>query len=633
MGVGLLNVGTAALLANQAALQTAGNNIANVNTPGYSRQSVVLNQVQGQFTGGGYVGKGVEITTVQRNYSAFLTTQAAIDASLQAADTTRSDQLAQLENVFQGGASGLGASVSGMLNNFSDVASTPTDLTARTVALTSANEMAARFRAASSSLDDLAAGAKSQLQQSAASINSLATRIAAANAQIAQVTGNGQAPNDLLDQRDQLISELNKYVQTTSIPASDGTVGVFLANSQALVLGKTANTVSAASGDFPGDTATSTLSIQQGGQSMPLTEANLGGGSVKGLLTFMNSDLVEGRNLLGRMALAVGSVVNDQHHLGLDLNGNPGGDLFRPATLPAGLPAATNAGSGTVSLSVSDATAFSASNYELRYTAAGVSVTRLSDGQVSNFAALPAQVDGLTLSDTPGAVAGDRFLLKPFATAAGQMNTAFTSPRSLAAANPVEVRTGASNTGGLAVASLQAQTADVNLTQTVTLTFNAAAGTFDANGTGTGLPALGVAYTPGQPISYNGWSLTLTGTPVTGDTMTVQAATPGYTTTNSGNAAAIMNLRDKALFDGAPLTDGYAAAIAQVGIRAQSAQFAASVSTSIASNAETARAGVSGVNLDEEAAKLLQYQQAYQAAAKMMSIAQSIFTTLMQSFA
>ena len=282
---------------------------------------------------------------------------------------------------------------------------------------------------------------------------------------------------------------------------------------------------------------------------------------------------------------------------------------------------------------MSDATAFSASNYELRYTAAGVSVTRLSDGQVSNFAALPAQVDGLTLSDTPGAVAGDRFLLKPFATAAGQMNTAFTSPRSLAAANPVEVRTGASNTGGLAVASLQAQTADVNLTQTVTLTFNAAAGTFDANGTGTGLPALGVAYTPGQPISYNGWSLTLTGTPVTGDTMTVQAATPGYTTTNSGNAAAIMNLRDKALFDGAPLTDGYAAAIAQVGIRAQSAQFAASVSTSIASNAETARAGVSGVNLDEEAAKLLQYQQAYQAAAKMMSIAQSIFTTLMQSFA
>ena len=151
MSVGLLNVGTSALLANQAALQTAGNNIANVNTPGYSRQTVVLQQVQGQNSGSGYVGKGVAVTTVMRDYSAFLDTQANLAAAQQAADDTVSSQLTQLENIFTGGSNGLGAAVSTMLNSFSAVASAPTDLTARTVALANANQMATQFRSSSAS--------------------------------------------------------------------------------------------------------------------------------------------------------------------------------------------------------------------------------------------------------------------------------------------------------------------------------------------------------------------------------------------------------------------------------------------------------------------------------------------------
>ena len=130
---GLLDIGTRALRANQAAIQTAGNNIANVNTPAYSRQSVVLQNVAGQFSGSGYYGKGVEVLTVQRNHSEFLTRQAAQSSSISAADTTRMNQLKQLEDIFQGGPAGIGASVSDMLNSFSDVASAPTDLTARTV--------------------------------------------------------------------------------------------------------------------------------------------------------------------------------------------------------------------------------------------------------------------------------------------------------------------------------------------------------------------------------------------------------------------------------------------------------------------------------------------------------------------
>lgn len=633
MAGNLLNVGARALMANQTALQTAGHNIANVNTPGYSRQSVLLNQVQGQFTGAGYVGKGVEVATVQRNYSAFFTQQAALAGSIQAADSTEADLMKQLEDIFAGGTSALGAAVNDMLNAFSDVASAPTDLTARTVVMTRANEATARFRNASAQLNDLQQGVQLDLGQSVEAINRLAQRIADVNGQITYATGTGQAPNDLLDQREQLVRELNQYVQTSSISYDDGSIGLFLASSQALVVGTTANKVSVAGSDFTGDSSTASLAIQQAGASVSLDQNNLGGGSVKGLLTFMNVNLTEGRNLLGRLATAIATTLNTQHQLGIDLNGNAGGNFFVPPTFPNGFVASTNVGTATVSMTANNPSAFAASDYELMFTSATTaSLTRLSDGQVTNvnFAAPPVQVDGLTLSATAGALAGDRFLLKPFSASAGQLDIAFGSPRELAVGNPVEVRAASTNTGGLAISSLAAQTANANLTATVTLTFNATTHTFDVVGTGTGNP-VGVPYTPGQTISYNGWAMKLTGTPKTGDVLTVQVATPGYNATNAGNANAILALRDVALFDGAPLSDGYAGALAQVGIRSQSAQYAASVSKTIANNLEADRTSVSGVNLDEEAAKLLQFQQAYQASAKVIQIAQNIFDTLMQN--
>jgi flagellar hook-associated protein 1 len=225
--MGILNIGTRALQANQTALQTAGNNIANVNTPGYSRQSTVLQSVEGQFTGGGYIGKGVDVITIQRNFSEFLTRQSTLAAAVQSSDAARSDKLNQLQNIFPGGASGLGSAISEMLNSFADVASAPTDLTARTVSLTRIDETAARLRASSQALDDLQLGVDQELRQKASAINTLAQGIADVNNQIAAAKGTGQPPNDLLDRRDQLVRELNQYVQTTSIPADDGSVGIF----------------------------------------------------------------------------------------------------------------------------------------------------------------------------------------------------------------------------------------------------------------------------------------------------------------------------------------------------------------------------------------------------------------------
>jgi len=649
----LLNVGTRALLANQAALSTAGHNIANVNTVGYNRQSVVLQSVAGQFTGGGYIGKGVDIVTVQRTYDQFLSRQAALTQAIQAGDTARSDKLTQLQDIFQGGTSGLGAAVNDMMNAFSDVSSAPTDLTARNVVLTRANELAGRFRTTQNQLDEIQSGVTQQLQQSVDTINSLTTRIAALNEQIARANGTGQTPNDLLDQRDQLINELNKSAQTTTTAASDGSLSVFIGN-QAVVLGNAASTVKLVADEY--GVPNRKIAVQLGSATNELDENTIGGGEVAGLLRFQNNDLVEANNLLGRMALGITTQVNAQHQLGLDLDGEQGGNLFSPITLADGLPKTVNSLTNlpitaTVGVTVNDATQMVASNYQLNMTSASTgNIVRLSDGQTTAVTAVPVSIDGLTFTVGAGAVDGDSFLIQPFSTSASTMDTAISSPRDLAAASIIEPQIGASNTGNVGVVSLVAHPTGFVIPPSggVTLTFTAGSpGTFTLAGntgtptdttTGAALSGPPYTYTTGQTITIDGWDLKLQGTPATGDTITVQDATPanggtGYYNLNAGNSDAMLDVRDIATFDGAKLSDGYAGLIAQVGVRTQSAQYTASVSQAIAATAESNRTAVSGVNLDEEAAKLIQYQQAYQASSKIIQIAQSIFDSLIQNMA
>jgi flagellar hook-associated protein 1 FlgK len=630
----LLNVGVRALMANQVALQTTGNNIANVNTPGYSRQSVSLATAGGQFSGGGYYGQGVNVTTIERNYNAFLIKQAAATKSVAASETARLDNLTQMEEIFPSGSSGLGAATSNLLNAFSDVASAPTDLTARTVVLTKAADLTNQFQSASSRLTQMQQSVDSSLQSAITTVNDLAKQIADINQKIAQSQGSGHTPNDLLDKRDQLISNVNKYLQTTTVEATDGTISVFVAGSQPLVLSSTAAKLSLTSNAY-GDQDNSQIQIDRGGVLVTMNQDLLGGGSIDGLMKFKNTDLADATDQLGRLALSLSEVMNTQHKLGLTLDGTAGGDFFTPQIIKNALPASTNADPTTVvGVTVSDPSVLMATRYQLDFTSGSTgTVTRLSDGLVTNFSGVPITVDGLQLDVTgAGASAGDSFMVKPYNDAASSIDTAFSSARALAVASPVEGVAGSTNTGGLSLVSLQAKSASPDLTGTVTLTFTST-GTVDINGTGAGLPATGVAYTSGSTLSYNGWELTLKGTPQPGDTFTVQVATPGFAARNAGNADAMMALRDKAMYDGAALTDGYAGLMADVGNRVSSSKLSSDVATSIASSVETDRTSVSGVNLDEEAANLLKYQQAYQASARMIQIAQTIFDTLIQNLA
>lgn len=670
----LLNIGARSLLTSQVGLQTTGHNIANVNTPGYSRQSVSLETVQGRYTGDGYIGQGVDVQAILRNHNELLTRQAAAASAVKAGDSVRLDRLSQLQDVFSGGATGLGGAINDMMNAFSGVANAPTDMTARNVVLTRMDETATRLRGASERLDEISQSVNAQLQGSLTQINALAKSIAGVNAQIIEAKGNGQSPNDLLDQRDQLIRDLNVHIQTTQITADDGSVGVFVASSQPLVLGSTAASMSLGAPDaFPTSKTQQQLFFSMPGssQSIELNQSMLGGGTIAGLLQFQNSDLPEGQNLLGRLALGISETLNAQNKLGLTLDGNVGKDLFKPLELANAVTSKDNTSLNQMGLTVADVSKLQASSYNITFTTAtSGTVTRQSDGKLLDFSSL-AELDAkmlgeglkLTNGTTPsgpfaGANAKDQFLLNPMQGLARQMQSQQYSPRELAAANRINTAMGTTNAGSLQVASLRATgilTASTNgLTEpaigsSVKLTFTVGPPT-TFTPTGNANPPMDLSvtppvaltpaggpftYTPGQPISIDGWEVTLQGSPKTGDTVTVgNAKDPQYGdwyTRDAGNAGAMLGLRDKAIFDGATLSDGFSSAMAQIGTRTQSATFASKLSTAIADNLEQDRTAVAGVNLDEEAARLLQYQQAYQASAKMLSIAQNIFDSLMQS--
>ncbi|MCL5741605.1 MAG: flagellar hook-associated protein FlgK, partial [Betaproteobacteria bacterium] len=577
--------------------------------------------------------------------------QSTAASAVDAGDTVRMDRLRQLQEVFSGGASGIGASINDMMNALSDVVSAPTDLTARSVALTRMDETAARMRDASQRLDEIGYTVAEQLKGSMVAVNSLAKNIAGINEQIARAKGNGQPANDLLDQRDQLIRELNQHIQTSQVAADDGTVSVFVAGSQPLVLGNQAATLSIDDPiDFGAGSGKKVLSFLAPGSStkVELNENMLGGGQVAGLLRFQNNDLAEGRNLLGRMAIAISESMNTQNRLGLTLNGQPGENLFAPISLGNATPSNFNTSTATMALTVADPTALQASSYTVSFTAGDAgSVTRHSDGKVFNFdgSALPpvtvasvfsAQGLGVTLS---GAVnAGDQFVINSLQGAAAELQALQYSPTDLAAANPVNAAMGAANGGSLQLASLKA-TGPITQPATgspVTIAFTAGSpATYSATVPGPPVATIATGnYVSGEKIAINGWEIALQGAPKSGDTVTVGNATDSqygdWYKRDTGNAKALMALRDVPMFDNATLADGFASAMAQVGTRTQSAQFAAELSSSIAANLERDRTAVAGVNLDEEAARLIQYQQAYQASAKMIQIAQNIFDTLIQ---
>lgn len=700
-----LNIARSAVTSNWAAFQVIGHNIANATTEGYTRQTVDMQARTGSQLGSSlnFFGQGVNVASVERQYSGFLTREAQATKSVAAGDAAHYMRLQQLEELFPMGETGMGEVINGALNAWVDVASSPTDLTARAVALTSAEDLATRLQATTSGLDELRVSSTQQLNGTLDSINTLAKSIATLNAQVMQ--SGDEVSNDLLDQREQAITDLNKYVQTSTVADARGGLTLFVAGGQPLVLGGTAfqlknatdPSVKNASQFAPTDPMQVAVVLDRGdGQPTALNPQMLGGGELSGLLQFVNHDLTDTQNAVGRLAMSLAVQMNEQHRLGIDLNGQAGGDLFSLqggyvstdatsgavsiSALPA--PGAT----GTVAATVTDPTALKASNYELQFDASDPTkgaLVRLSDGLSVSFqmdsatdpepgrlrfgTAADSEFDGLSFAvDTtqPLPTGGDRYLFKPFADVSRNINVAVTQPASVAVASPVYASFASANTGSMGLQSLSLSAAspslrdvmnagalpDISLTYGATIAgefdLSASTGTVefvDANGTTlTSTPK----YIPGETLNIK-WSdgggnsltyaLTLRGTPADTDSLTVRSAIPSAADPaagfiqNAGNANAMLALRDQASLDGVTLSNGYTSVFSVVANKAQAGRLAAEFSDTKAMAAANARSSQSGVNLDEEGARLLQYQQAYEAAAKYLQVIQANFDTLLSS--
>ncbi|HEX2013039.1 MAG TPA: flagellar hook-associated protein FlgK, partial [Roseateles sp.] len=581
----LLSLGMRAMFANQAALTTIGQNIANASTPGYSRQSVTLTTPQGQFTGSGYFGKGVNVQTVTRAHNEFLTREASSSKSVAFMDATSHSQLLQLEKLFSTGEAGIGYSANQFLNAMVDVSKSPSDISARQVVLGRAGEMASRFQTAGQQLADLQAGVVSDLKANVAVVNQLSKQIAAANDQIARANGSGHTANDLLDKRDQLISELSQYVQVSTLPSDDGTMGVFIGGGQRLVLGSQAQELKLTADPYDGTRVQ--LSIEEANGARVLDESSLTGGSLTALLRFQNKDLQDARNMIGRMAVALADRVNEQQALGLDLSGTTGAPIFSYAA-PRSLPASTNArnpdGSYASSLTVAitDASLLRAESYTVKADPSGVPdqyvmTTRPGGISVSLSAAqIEAQYGfSLTAGGAP-LTADDSFLIEPVAQAAVSMTRALDNPSGIAAASPVTAVVGTANTGTATIASLAVANDNFDIAQyPVSVAFQGVNNSDPARPgvdyvmtmsdgstvTGTWYPGEALGSEPLSGVDF-GFRLALNGVPKTGDTLTIDPTKS--VASNNGNAQAFLAIQKEAFVGrgvngvGATISDAYA---------------------------------------------------------------------------
>lgn len=629
MGSGIFSIGVSGLNAAQAGLVTTGHNIANANTAGYHRQGIVQSAMTPLFTGAGFFGQGVSVDNVLRSYSQFLDGQVIRTEARASYLSTYGTQLSQIDGMLADPSAGLSPALQEFFSALHDVSANPASVPSRQALLSGGDALIARFQAMHARLTDLFDGVNMQIASTVSSVNAYAQEIASLNGRIAIAQSNpAQPPNDLFDQRDRMIAELNKLVGANAVPQNDGTVNVFIGNGQNLVVGTQSFRLSTA--PSLDDPTRNDVAYLVGSSSVPITPENLGSGSLGGLLAFRSGALAEAQNTLGRVAAGLARAFNEQHRLGQDLNGALGGNFFaepQPAVIARG----SNTGSAVIGAALADPSALTTSSYRLSYDGANYRLTRLSDNVSTTYATLPQTVDGITFSLASGtAAAGDAFLIEPTRYAARDIGMALTDTAKVAAAAPIRSAAALGNTGSAAISAGSVNTPpppNANLQQPVTITFTGA-GIFDVSGTGTGNPA-GVAYTPGGSISYNGWTVKITGTPAAGDTFTIVPNSGG--SADNRNAALLAGLQTRNMLAGgtASYQGAYSQLISGIGNAMRQNEVSAQAQENLAAQARQTQQSLSGVNLDEEAANLIRYQQAYQASGKVIEIATRLFDTLL----
>ncbi|GAB7196603.1 flagellar hook-associated protein FlgK [Dickeya oryzae] len=632
----LINTGMSGLSAAQAALSTVSNNISNQAVAGYSRQNALLAQNNGTTTSAGYIGNGVTVVSINRDYNDFIAKQLRAAQATSSATTSYYDQISKIDNLLSSSSSSLSTSIQDFFKNLQNLTSNSSDSSVRQTVLGKANALVNQFKITDQYLRDMDSNINGEISVTVTQINTYAQQIADINDQIVRLKGanNGAAPNDLLDQRDSLVDSLNKLVGV-DVAVQDGDMyNVSLKNGLTLVQGKSFNTLVATTSSTDPTRTTVAYNDAIAGVS-EVKESTITGGSLGGLLNFRTSTLDSARNQLGQMALAFTDAFNQQHKAGFDLNNAQGGDFFSVGSSVT-LKSAKNTSAAELSSSyISD-------TYSMQYNGTSWSVTR-SDGTTasSTLSGSALTFDGFTIDISGSAASGDTFSFK---VSPGQSSISQTAPAAASAASLTRNDNNYIKASDYTVKFVGPAASDWSITR---LSDGA-----DLSSSATYAAASGS--TPASLI-FDGMKLDITGTPAAKDVFTVKGvrdvvvgmsvvisdsskiAAAGSSLTSAGggvsdntNAKALLNLQTVKVVEGkSSISQAYASLVGDIGNKTSTAKVTDTSQKNVVSQLTTEQQSVSGVNLDEEYGDLVRFQQYYMANAKVIQTASTIFDSLL----
>jgi len=670
MASSILGIGTSGLLTAQRQLGTAGHNISNVNTEGFTRQRAEQTARPANFFGNGYIGTGVEVQTTVRLANEFLEEQVRSSNSQYGKYDSFYALSTQIDNILANPDSGLAPAMERFFSALQEANDNPSSTPARQVLLTEANTMTDRFKLLDDRFIQLNEQVNQQLVDVTQEITDAARSVAQLNADIVKRIGAGQGdmPNDLMDQREVLIKEIAKNIDVSVIYQDDGAANLFVGSGQSLVVGSDAASISTRTNEF--NVEDLDIILTRGSGSTNIT-SSVTGGELDGVLRFKSEMLEPGRCSLGRIAIAITEEINAQHRLGMTIQGSSapfplGGDFFTDLSGPIKALPGQIGGIGDIEFSITDSRLLSTSNYQLDFSSPpnSYTLTKLDDPGVSyteanitNLNTSMSTIEGFTFADPlPVApVDGESFLIRPTYTASARTGVEVNNVLDIALAGPV-VSGAMTNSDGSAVNS---GTGAITLPVTNDIT------TLPIPEAGIPLRALTLSYAPPGfsvtdslgvvvgNLAYNpaaefggktfdsstdpflsGFgdiSFTISGLPDIGDEFMIGNNHTPFDDNRNGLLMSKLQTEKTLENSSTDFQAGYAMIVSDVGTKTHSAEIDLLAQQTISEQAKATRESYSGVNLDEEAADLLKYQQAYQASARVISTADEMFQTLIDS--
>lgn len=658
----LLNIGLSGLSASKSQLSITGHNISNVNTPGYSRQDASQATRTPQFSGAGYVGSGTTLVEIRRTYSEFLTSQLRSSTSLSSDVEAYKTQINQLDSLLAGSTTGITPSLQKFFSAMQTAAEDPSNIPARQLVLAEAEGLARRFNTVSDRLSEQNNFTNKQMSAVTDQVNRLAGSIGSLNQAISIASANGNKPNDLLDKRDEAVRQLSTYIGVTVTPQDDNSFNISVGTGQPLVVGSTVSRLEVVPGQ--GNPDRHEIQFVSGNSRQGIT-SQVSGGELGGLIRYREEVLDSTMNSLGRLALAVSDQVNSQQTQGLDLKGQVGAALFGDYNTPSlmGLratPFSGNSSAADASLRITDSGALSISDYRMEFDGTNYSARRLSDNASIGVTQNPGSPAFLSFADSDGndqgftvaisgtPAAGDTFSLQPTRRGATDIKTVLDQAGQLAFAAPVRAQSNLQNIGNGVISQPEtSEVVDIDglklaLPADITLTYNSGS---PPTVTGAGVTQVSPnTFTPGQTnqlavmIDGHSFTFTISGRPQQDDKFTIGFNKNGVS--DNRNALKMVDLQTKQTIgadaavpgSGKSFTDGYGELVERVGTLTAQSRMDSDATGAILKQATDNRDSLSAVNLDEEAANLIKFEQYYNASAQIIQVARTMFDTLMSTF-